>query len=418
MNHIDELVARLCPGGVEHRPLGEVGEFIRGSGLQKKDFVEEGVGCIHYGQVYTSYGTATSTTRSFVTPDLASRLKKARPGDLVVATTSENATDVAKAVAWLGAGEIAISGDASLYRHRLDPMYAAYLFQSADFTREKRPYVNGTKVKRIAGKDLARIRVPVPPMEIQREVAAVLERAETLEAELKAELEDELEARTTQYAHYRDLLLDFSRRPEIRVAAIGDLGQLYGGLTGKSKADFGAGNARYISYVNVLNNPRTELGATEMVAVAEEERQRSVVQGDVLFTASSEGPDDVGLSSVVPATPAEPVYLNSFCFGLRFTDPSLLDRGFTTHLFRSAGVRRQIVRTANGVTRFNISKARFLSVAVPIPPLEEQRRVAEILDKFETLVGDLSTGLPAEIAARQAQYEYYRDRLLTFPGVS
>ena len=83
-------------------------------------------------------------------------------------------------------------------------------------------------------------------------------------------------------------------------------------------------------------------------------------------------------------------------------------------LFRSENTRKQIVKTASGVTRFNVSKKRFGKVVIPIPPMEGQQRIVAILDKFEALVNDISEGLPAAIAVRRRQYEYYRDKLLTF----
>jgi type I restriction enzyme, S subunit len=117
---------------------------------------------------------------------------------------------------------------------------------------------------------------------------------------------------------------------------------------------------------------------------------------------------------VVTQEVTEPLYLNSFCIGFRSHDSKMYHPDFVKHLFRSAEMRRQIIRTANGVTRFNVSKGRLAKVEVPIPELSEQRRIAEVLDNFEALVNDLSVGLPAELAARRTQYEHYRDRLLTF----
>lgn len=130
MNSIDRLVSQLAPEGVKYRTLGQVGTFTRGNGLQKKDLSSEGVGCIHYGQIYTHYGVAATTTMSFVSPQLAQRLRHADPGDLVIATTSENDDDVCKAVAWLGDASIAVSGDAYVFSHALDPVYMSYFFQS------------------------------------------------------------------------------------------------------------------------------------------------------------------------------------------------------------------------------------------------------------------------------------------------
>lgn len=150
--------------------------------------------------------------------------------------------------------------------------------------------------------------------------------------------------------------------------------------------------------------------------MAEGEKQNEIKYGDVVFTGSSETPDECGMSSVLTMEPSENLYLNSFCFGFRLNDTTILLPDFMKFLFRSERVRKQIVKTASGVTRFNVSKKRFAKVSIPIPPIEEQRRIVGILDKFETLVNDISEGLPAEIAARRQQYEYYRERLLAFPG--
>lgn len=199
MSSIDDLIAEHCPDGVEFKTLGEVGEFVRGNGLQKVDFVEAGFPCIHYGQIYTYYGTSTTTTKSFVTPELAARLKHANTGDLVVTTTSENIADVCTAVAWLGESPIAVGGHSCVFKHTLDPMYAAYYFQTEQFELQKRKFVTGTKVKDIKVAEIARIKIPVPPAAVQREIVTILDKMEKLKAEL--------EYRSRQYAYYRDLLL-------------------------------------------------------------------------------------------------------------------------------------------------------------------------------------------------------------------
>jgi type I restriction enzyme S subunit len=195
---------------------------------------------------------------------------------------------------------------------------------------------------------------------------------------------------------------------------MGDVGFFFGGLTGKSKADFSNGNARFISYVNVFNNIAVDLQRADFVRVEAGERQRALTRGDVLFTGSSETPDEVGMSSVVTQVVTEPVYLNSFTIAYRLNDPGLVDPEFAKHLFRSRDLRSQIVRTASGVTRFNVSKARLAKVVLPVPSREEQVRIAGLLDNFEKLVNSAYDGLPAELTARRAQYAHYRDRLLGF----
>lgn len=119
------------------------------------------------------------------------------------------------------------------------------------------------------------------------------------------------------------------------------------------------------------------------------------------------------MSSVVTAEPYEVTYLNSFCFGFRPHSLEELTPGFAKHLFRAPIVREQIVRTANGVTRFNLSRKAFARVRIPLPPVGQQERITAILDKFDALLGDVSSGLPAEIAARAEQHRYYRDLLLS-----
>ena len=174
------------------KKLGDVGEFIRGSGLQKSELTGDGAPAIHYGEIHTYYGTWTCATKSFTEPALAARLRRAKPGDLVIATTSEDDAAVGKATAWIGEGEVAVSGDAYIYRHTLDPRYVAYFFQSDQFQGQKIRHITGTKVRRLSGDSLKQLRIPIPPIEVQREIVTILDQFRGLEAELEAELEEEL----------------------------------------------------------------------------------------------------------------------------------------------------------------------------------------------------------------------------------
>lgn len=212
MSKLGSLIRDLCPDGVELRTLGDVGEFIRGRRITKGDFVDSGVGCIHYGEIYTRYGTTATETFSFVRPELATRLRLARTGDLIIAATGENAEDVCKAVAWLGEDEIAIHDDCYVFRHSFDPTFASYLFQSSVFHDQKIRYAAGAKMVRVSGDNLAKIQVPVPPIAVQREVVSILSQMEALDARLAAQLHAEQEARRAQYVYYRDALMAFEPR--------------------------------------------------------------------------------------------------------------------------------------------------------------------------------------------------------------
>ena len=197
------------PFAVEWRPLGEVGEFTRGSGLQKKDFTTEGVGCIHYGQIYTHYGTFAFETKTFVSEEFAQKARKAQFGDLVIATTSENDEDLCKAVAWLGKEAVVVSSDACFYTHKMAPKYVSYFFQTTHFQKQKRTFITGTKVRRVNAKDLAKIGIPIPPLAVQERIVEILDKFDTLANSISEGLPREIELRCKQYAYYRDALLTF-----------------------------------------------------------------------------------------------------------------------------------------------------------------------------------------------------------------
>lgn len=196
--------------------------------------------------------------------------------------------------------------------------------------------------------------------------------------------------------------------------ALGELGKFYSGLTGKSKDDFTDGNAKFITYKNVYSNPALDLHPEETVKIAEGEKQRTLQYGDIIFTGSSETPDECGFASVVTEEPDEDLYLNSFCFFLRMDDKNILNPDFAKHLFRCRALRAQIGKTASGVTRFNVSKKLMEKVVIPIPPLPVQKEIVRILDNFTDLTAQLQADLTAELQARAKQYEYYTQQLLSF----
>ncbi|WP_245394928.1 restriction endonuclease subunit S, partial [methanotrophic endosymbiont of Bathymodiolus puteoserpentis (Logatchev)] len=211
-NYYREQLFTFDEGNVDHLPMGSegVGKFIRGGGLQKKDFTEAGVGCIHYGQIYTHYGTYADKTKTFVSEEFAKKARMAKSGDLVIATTSETDEDVCKAVAWIGNENIAVSSDACFYTHSLNPKYVAYFFQTEQFQKQKRKYITGAKVRRVNADSLAKMLIPVPSPEEQARIVAILDKFDTLTSSISEGLPREIELRQKQYGYYRDLLLNFS----------------------------------------------------------------------------------------------------------------------------------------------------------------------------------------------------------------
>ncbi|HAH7189828.1 TPA: restriction endonuclease subunit S [Escherichia coli] len=213
---------------------------------------------------------------------------------------------------------------------------------------------------------------------------------------------------------YLEKLLD---GVEVKWLPLGNVAEIYGGLTGKSKSDFENGNARYVSYKKIFGYLDVNDYPTDYVYISEGERQNKVRYGDVLFTGSSEIADEAGMSSAVTVHFEESVYLNSFSFGIRFSNSIKIKPEFAKYLFRTHFMRSEIAKTASGVTRFNISKSRFKKILVPIicpndpeKSLAIQSEIVRILDKFTALTAELT----AELTMRKKQYNYYRDQLLSF----
>lgn len=195
----------------------------------------------------------------------------------------------------------------------------------------------------------------------------------------------------------------------VEYRTLGELGNFFGGITGKAKDDFVNGNAKFITYKNVYTNSALQLDVEDRVRIADDEKQHPLQYGDVIFTGSSETPDECGISSVLATPTREALYLNSFCFFFRFDDPKIMLPDFSKHLFRSGNLRYQIGKTASGVTRYNVSKKLMAKIVIPVPPLEVQQEIVRILDQFTQLTAELTT----ELAARKKQYMYYTSLLLS-----
>lgn len=204
-------------------------------------------------------------------------------------------------------------------------------------------------------------------------------------------------------------LIEMIQTAPVEWKPLGEVGLIYGGLTGKNKYDFENGNSKYVTYKNIFDNIEVDLNNLGTVRVNTGEKQHCIKYGDILFTGSSETADEAGMSSVVTSKFDEMIFLNSFSFGFRFNENIIIPE-FAKYLFRSYFIRKEIIKTASGVTRFNISKERFKKIRIPIPPLETQKKIVKILDKFT----ELEATLEAELALRKRQYRYYRDFLLDF----
>ena len=162
---------------------------------------------------------------------------------------------------------------------------------------------------------------------------------------------------------------------------LGDMGTTFTGLSGKNKDDFGHGDARFVTYMNVFTNPVSDPDRVEAVEI--DKSQNAVQYGDVFFTTSSETPEEVGMSSVWLEN-TDNIYLNSFCFGYRPTEK--IDPHYMAYMLRSEAVRKKIIYLAQGISRYNISKNGVMQIEVPVPNINEQRLVGEYFSNLDNLI--------------------------------
>lgn len=173
-----QFIEMFGGGNWPQKTLGEVGSFTRGGGFQKSDFVEQGIPCIHYGQIHTKFGPFITSHITEISSDLESKTKFASKGDLVIAITSEDTEGSCKSTAWLGDYPVAVGGHAAIYKHSMNPLYMSFFFKSTLFNHAKIEYVHGTKVFEIKPDDIAKILVPCPPMSLQNQFSAIAEQAD------------------------------------------------------------------------------------------------------------------------------------------------------------------------------------------------------------------------------------------------
>ena len=152
-------------------------------------------------------------------------------------------------------------------------------------------------------------------------------------------------------------------------------------MSGKTKADFGHGQARFITYMNVFSNPISNPEMTEPIEI--DPKQNEVEVGDVFFTTSSETPEEVGMSSVLLEKRGK-IYLNSFCFGFRPTEK--IDSYYLAYMLRSESAREKIILLAQGISRYNISKNKVMEIAVSLPSLDEQKLIGQYFRQLDNLI--------------------------------
>ena len=387
MSKLEELIARLCPDGVEYKTVGEIANISRGK-VMSKDYLRDNIGD------YPVYSSQTENDGK-----LGSISTYMVDGDYLTWTTDgANAGTV-----FFRSGKFSITNVCGLIDVTDKNVLIRYLYYV--LFKEAPNHVNaGMGNPKLMSNVMSKIKLPVPPLEVQREIVHILDSYTAFNNELKEQLEKELAARQKQYEFYRDALLTFKniddtilneRTNELELSGVvrwmkfGDSCELKAGkaipaLEISSECNeeynypcYGGNGLR--GYVREYNN----VGCHPLVG------RQGALCGNVCYAADS----FYATEHAIVVTPKD-VYNPRFLYYL--LKVAKLEQ------YKTAGAQP------------GLSVARLEKIELPVPPLSEQQRIVDILDRFDALCNDITSGLPAEIEARQKQYEYYRDKLLTF----
>lgn len=366
MSRLADLIAELCPDGVEYRPLSELVR-IR-NGCDYKALSSGNVPVYGSGGVMTHVSEALGEGPTVLIP---------RKGSLDNIFFVEGEFWTVDTIFYT---EIASELDPKFFFYKMKTMQLSQMNEAAGV-----PSMNQKK--------LGRILIPVPPLEVQREIVRILDQFTTLEAELEVELEAELEARRTQYEHYRNHLLSYeslAAHGQVEMVKLGELAHI---ATGGRNTSDAVEDGAYPFYV------RSQVP----LSLNEYDFDESAV-----LTAG----DGVGVGRVFHHVEGK-YALHQRAYRI-VPNLEVLSSRYLYHVMVSQ-FGRYLESTVFHSSVTSVRKPMLERFPVAVPPMEEQDRVADVLDRFDALVNDITSGLPAEIAARRAQYEHYRDRLLSFP---
>ena len=371
----------------EQRKLGDIATFSKGNGYSKSDLTPSGDPIILYGRLYTNYETTISNVDTFV--ELKDKSLISQGGEVIVPASGETAEDISRASVVKNQG-IIIGGDLNVIKvnHLLDPTFLALTISNGEQQKELSKRAQGKSVVHLHNSDLQEVNLTFPLLNEQKEISTLFEKMDNIIT---------LHQRKLEHLNLKKKALlqklfpkNGERYPELRFPGftdaweqrkLGSIGSTYTGLSGKTKEDFGHGEAQYITYLNVFQNTISDITMTDKVEI--DTIQNEVKHGDVLFTTSSETPEEVGMSSVwLGATPN--IYLNSFCFGFRPNQK--IDPYFLGYSLRAPYMRDKIKILAQGISRYNISKNKVMELEISLPNNEEQKLLGTFLQRIDLII--------------------------------
>lgn len=380
-------------GEWEEKKLGEVASLLKGKDISRDNVSADGIHpCVRYGELYTEYSELIHEVRSRtnVSPKMSTESKR---GDVLIPSSGETAIDMAT-TSCIQQDGVLIGGDINIVRPKQqDGVFLSYML--SNFHRRKIARVaQGYSVVHLYGSFLKSLEINLPSLPEQQKISDFLSSVDEWIRDLKQQKE--------AYESYKKGLMQkiFAREirfkdengkpfPDWEEKRLGELGQTFNGLTGKSAEDFGSGNP-FITYKQIFDSNEIDVDKFAFVKIGTNEKQNKTQFGDILITTSSETPQEVGFASVLLDKNVTP-YLNSFSFGIRPDSLDKLNPFFSKFFFRSPMFRRKIVRLSQGSTRYNISKIEFMKMRLPLPSVPEQQKIADFLGSIDALINNRDT---------------------------
>jgi type I restriction enzyme, S subunit len=409
MSRINELIEQLCPAGVEFKEIGTVISALRTGLNPRQNFKLNSIDAeYHYITVRELNGFSIKATEKTDRVDsiglkLIQNRSKIQTGDILFSGTgtigrTAHVTDCPSN--WnVKEGIYVLTPIVSL----IDARFLIYLIQSSQIHNQILSKADGSTVASISMASLQKIKIPVPPIEIQQEIVKTLDLFTGLEAELEAELE----ARKTQYIYYRDALLNFEGK-DVEWKTLGEVCTLITkGTTPKSYKQSGVSFIKTEAFVG-SRIERNKLSYIDEVTHQTILKRSILKANDILVTIAGA---TIG-KAVIVTNDILPANTNQALAIIRLNKD--VNTKYIFYILKSEYMRQYINQSVKGSAQPNLNLKQLNDFNIPIPPPSEQERIVNILDKFDSMVNDISIGLPAEIEARRKQYEYYRNRLLTF----